>query len=533
MLVIIFHLSVICVTKVSAEGRPDDYYDDHCPLPDYTLWTSTPSTRINKTNDEFQEYPHMKLMKRKARLATYDFMSTTDTRQCIRNCIKTPTCVSLNAIKKLKQDGGEMVTCELFSTHDGFFLQKQDTTFFSKYAPRCPGYCEKFQYLKVCGQCKCVGLCHSNLTHYCDCTEQIKDPPQKNCSRALIKYGKYPLSALYNIDTGRQTLEAMCQFLKYNVVEVLWVALYRRLHLYTRVFDKNREEYRYGFNKPFHDNFFIGYDKIAALTNTGIKMTLGVALVTIHKEDVYIEYDGFKMMEVDANRHFYKTTYDRVRCLYCVNNFLDESGHGGKSKCPEYDLLKRCYEKGKIRIGLSKKPFISITYVLRPQKFNRIIEPPKKIVVSRQHYLGQYEGRFENCLVFEFSASDLQGGYLILFEVYKKGTFGKWHQVFIIVYDSLEVQFRLHISGLSKPLSIDLPFVERKTYRVQLSVVWKLNNLRNIILSINDAGTNLIDTDFMDMTGTLRINAGTDEANYKPFFLEKVYFNGQDLLKKY
>lgn len=519
MLVLIFCLPIIYslnAAKTSPRPStvktdlPDNYYDDHSPLQDYTFWTA--SNSINESR--FQEYPGMKLMKRKARIAIYSAMK--NSRNCIRNCSMAPKCVSFNAIKKRsKKNGREILTCEFFSTYDGFFLQKKDATFYSMSAPRCPGYCEELHYLKVCAHCKCVSLCHANLTHYCDCTEQI-NATSKDCSQAVINYGELPLSALYHIDNGRQTLIAMCQFFKYNVVEALWVALYRRYHIHTKVFDKKRIAYRSGFRKAYHDNFFMGYDKISAYTNNGIDMTLGVVLVTKRKKDVYIEYDGFKMVEEDAEHHFYSTSYTKVRSFYCVNNFLDEKGSGSEKDCPEYDLLKNC-DTGVIRLGDNKKEYISISFVIRPQYLNKIAE--SKILIRKPKDFKLLEGKEDNCISFEFSFPEQKSFRLL--NLHRQGSL-----LFYIQYYTNAEKLILSYLGSFLIVVDDLRLKHNERHRVHLSVTMDGNQNRDVELSINNRVSSLLGTASMDMNGTVRISSGSKNVK-NLFFLHDLYFNGQ------
>lgn len=279
----------------------------------------------------FHKYPLTKIIKTKNRFGVSSNASNHD--ECLRSCTSAIKCASLNAIQQLN----DTYTCEYFSTADGHLLQKEGSTFYTKYAPRCTGYCEQLSYLPLCASCKCSSLCDSKLSHFCDCTD-VLETSAKNCSEALLTFGDLPTSGIYHVDSGKQTVIVMCQFFKYNVVKTLWVALYRRFHILTTDFNRSRSDYIEGFNKPYQDDYIMSYRRIVDFTNTNVDMTLGIYLVTLSNEEEYAEYDNFKFALQDDES--YKATYSQFCCNYCTRNFYSLRNDNHDRSCPEYDLLK-------------------------------------------------------------------------------------------------------------------------------------------------------------------------------------------------
>ena len=116
----------------------------------------------------------------------------TDYRQCIRTCdVERPKCMAINVLKT-----DDTFTCSYFSTSSSKFEENQDVIYISKDPPACRAYCKELEFMNLCGKCNCTDICGSKFSHFCDCTDALKEP-KKNCEEIKLSGFKEP--ALYNL----------------------------------------------------------------------------------------------------------------------------------------------------------------------------------------------------------------------------------------------------------------------------------------------------------------------------------------------
>lgn len=397
---------------------------------------------LHKNNNEFVQQNHRKFITHSDPIERWE--NQLDYKECATWCALNVDCACVDVILHANYT----FDC-LFHNYTavGSFTAQENSIFLSKQEKQCFNYCEEISYLDVCGPCKCVSMCLSLFSYYCDCTAVILDPLE-DCTKPLVTQ-EGNLAALYNIrrSQGGGILKAMCQDNYDTSDDDLWLATLRNQD---KIDNGNGLDFLGGFGYAYEDNYFIGIDEFKALVNRSPKSTLRIEVTTLKNgHNFWVEFDDFRLITHGKSTF---GSFESKKDFSCLNVQSAFRFNG---------LLKRIFKRNAMVDDFWL--YSSMTFLLRSQKSSTTTATNDDgFIVIKNNVLGYapYLGN-EYCVSFEYiltasteihhfvvmnnvwlSVVPLRNQFYYFFPHYMQ----TWENVFSSVQQQLNVWFQVHVS---------------------------------------------------------------------------------------
>lgn len=276
---------------------------------------------------------------------------------CTAKCQVSTDCECINVLKR----GDGYIICKYYrATADGELISDPDASLLCKSDLQCSGYCDQFDYVGICGDCRCKDLCNSPIPNICDCTDVHE--PIENCS-VLEENNDMPVAGLYRISNDNDTQNGFCQE---GLEGKLW---FKVLQIFKRINQQKEIEISDEIGHPFLSDYWSGWDSVYRFTQTHGGAILRAEGMTDEGNIFYIDYLNFTLSRTYI-KEFYTTEYTRVESNTCMRDFFQNEFVG--RQCLFEDLAGSC-RPDPIQLSRNKWTFNSLTLLLRPVGSNKSI----------------------------------------------------------------------------------------------------------------------------------------------------------------
>lgn len=296
--------------------------------------------------ETFYKYQGIKLVSSKAMFLTET--GTLSISYCTIACKELENCKAVNYNKINNQIGN----CQYFSTSDATVITDVNTILLTT-NKQCSGYCDEFDYVDLCSQCRCKDICSSLTPNVCDCTKTFEKI--QNCS---VLDERDAVAGLYTFENNGIRSQDVCQE---GIDGKLWLTVlsaFYPFHTYL-----TQSEKREGFGMPYEDVYWSGWKRIKRFINNNTNVDLRVELMTFEGDDFYIDYKDFKLYGNDEKKLFQRS-YKSSTSFTCVQNLLSPSNLG--SGCVFADFSGTCNSSNKNLLATGWQ-YTRMKVLLRPK----------------------------------------------------------------------------------------------------------------------------------------------------------------------